>query len=447
MKREALSHPVAIAGVLVTIGSLAVLITLVIAVFAGLLTNPYIGIVVLVALPAFLVIGLVMIAAGARLRSRALARDPARGDWPVVDFRRVDVRRSVMMLAALAPVASVGVLLGGYSTLHWMETPTFCGQACHAPMEPQYAAWSAAPHAQIPCVACHISDGAAGFMEAKLNGVRQLALVATNSYPRPIPPGAKIHPGGQAATCRNCHTPERAVGDRLRVIREYADDETNTESATMLQMHLGAGPGSSSRSIHWHANPAIRIEYVATDPARETIPYVRVTDANGRVKEYIAPDTQQEVIKGGARRVMDCIDCHNTVGHPIASAPERAVDNAIAAGQISRDLPFVRREGVRLLTASHATKEEADRAIDEGLRGFYASRGRPTDQAEVTRSIRALQTVFGQNVFPAMKVTWGSYPDNRGHVTSTGCFRCHDDSHSASDGTTISADCEYCHGQ
>ena len=40
-----------------------------------------------------------------------------------------------------------------------------------------------------------------------------------------------------------------------------------------------------------------------------------------------------------------------------------------------------------------------------------------------------------------MKVSFGSYPDNRGHVTSNGCFRCHDDSHKASDGSTISGDC------
>ena len=46
-----------------------------------------------------------------------------------------------------------------------------------------------------------------------------------------------------------------------------------------------------------------------------------------------------------------------------------------------------------------------------------------------------------------MKVTWGVYRDNIGHMTSDGCFRCHDDSHVAKDGTTISADCSYCHEQ
>ena len=55
----------------------------------------------------------------------------------------------------------------------------------------------------------------------------------------------------------------------------------------------------------------------------------------------------------------------------------------------------------------------------------------------------ALQTIYRRNVFPIMKVTFGTYPDNLGHMTSSGCFRCHDGSLAAKDGTTISADCEY----
>ena len=44
-----------------------------------------------------------------------------------------------------------------------------------------------------------------------------------------------------------------------------------------------------------------------------------------------------------------------------------------------------------------------------------------------------------------MTVTWGAYPDNKGHLTSNGCFRCHDDTHLAKDGSTISGECEFCH--
>ena len=42
-------------------------------------------------------------------------------------------------------------------------------------------------------------------------------------------------------------------------------------------------------------------------------------------------------------------------------------------------------------------------------------------------------------------MTWGTYPNNLGHTDYPGCFRCHDDSHSASDKKTITQDCGVCH--
>ena len=96
----------------------------------------------------------------------------------------------------------------------------------------------------------------------------------------------------------------------------------------------------------------------------------KVTDAKGQVKEYRLPDSTDQAISSGNRATMDHIDCHNTVGHPISQTPELAVDRAIAAAQVSRDLPFVRREGVRLLKASYPSPDEAAQAIDQGLRGL-----------------------------------------------------------------------------
>ena len=447
MKREALSHPLAIAGVLLTTASAVLFITLVIAALAGLLANPYAGLVVFIALPACFVIGLLLIPAGVWLRRRTLKRDPnAAVDWPVLDFRQVRVRRTVLLFTALTAVNLMIVLLAGYGSLHWMDSPSFCGQVCHTPMHPQFTAWHDGSHARIACAACHIGQGPAAFVHAKLNGVRQLIDVATDSYPRPIPPGAEMPAGTQAQACRACHQPERAVGDRIRVIREYADDEGNAETITVLQMHVNLTP-SSARAIHWHADPAVHIEYVSTDAERQTIPYVKVTDATGNVKEYLAPDATDQQIRAGNREVMDCGDCHNAVGHPIAPTAEEAVDQAIAAGLVSRKLPFVRREGVRVVKASYSGEDEALRAIDQSLRSFYQARGGATDQEALARSVSALQDLYSRNVFPTMKVTFGTYPDNKGHITSNGCFRCHDDSHKAKDGKTISADCEYCHKQ
>src|SRR5262245_11330130 len=377
---------------------------------------------------------------------RLRLRPDETADWPVFDFRRASVRRTALAITALTSANVVIILLAGYGSLHWMESPQFCGQVCHTPMHPQFTAWSAATHGRVACADCHISAGAAGFVHAKLNGTRQLLHVATNRVPKPIPPGAEMPPGAQAQTCSGCHVPGRMPGDLIRTIREYADDEANTETATTLLMHVGGGT-SSPRAIHWHADPSVRIEYVATDAERQTIPYVKVTDAKGQVKEYRAEDATDQAIAAGSLRRMDCIDCHSTVGHPIAATPEQAIDRAMAAAPESRKLPFARREGVRLVTESYPSQDEALSAIDRELRKFYASQKGAGEEAALARTVAAFQEAYRHNVFPSMKVTFGAYPNNKGHVTSNGCMRCHDDSHEAKDGSKINGDCEYCHKQ
>jgi nitrate/TMAO reductase-like tetraheme cytochrome c subunit len=441
-----LRHPLAIAGALIATAASVVFIALLIAMLTGLLENPYAGLVVFIAIPALFVLGLLLIPVGVRLDRRTrLAEGDTRDDWPVIDFRNAHVRRTALAITALTAVNVVILLLAGYGSLHYMDSPAFCGQACHKPMHPQFTAWQNASHARIPCATCHISEGAKGFVHAKLSGVRQLVHVVTNSIPEPIPPGTGMPSGAQAVLCLGCHQPERIAGDQIRLIREYADDEANTETLTILQMHTGA-TSVSGHAIHWHADPKVRVEYVATDERRQTIPFVRVTDASGKVKEYATPEATDQ-IRSGETRTMDCIDCHNTVGHPIAPTPEKGVDGAIAAGRVSRQLPHVRREAVRLMTAHASDATDAAPAIERELREVYASRRGPNDQQALAQAVGALQALYSTNVFPAMKVKWGTYPNNKGHMTSDGCFRCHDGTHEAKDGSTINADCEYCHKQ
>ncbi len=237
---------------------------------------------------------------------------------------------------------------------------------------------------------CHIGEGGRAFVKYKMNGLRQLYHVVTGHYPRPIPGVADMRPAQEI--CGACHWSGKASGDVVRVYRAYADDETNTETRTILQMYLG-GPGAptpSGRAIHWHADPRVRIEFLHTDTERQTIRFVKYTDAQGRVREYTAPDTTPEELAKGTWRTMDCIDCHNVPAHRISPAAEQAVDAAIAAGRIDRGLPFVRREAVRLLQASHPTTEDGARVIDEELRKFYTSRGRAVD-AQVTGAVSTLQ--------------------------------------------------------
>ena len=440
-------HPVSLAGVVLTTASAVVFIALLIALLFGLFNNPYAALVVFVALPALFVLGLLLIPLGMWLEHRRLLRQPGvTREWFVIDFRSAATRRMALMIVALTAVNAVIVLVAGYGALHSMESPEFCGQTCHTPMHPQFTAWQDAPHSQVACVDCHIGEGGRAFVKYKMNGLRQLYHVINGHYPRPIPGVADLRPAQEV--CGACHWSGKGFGDVVRVKREYADDEANTETSTFLQMFVG-GPGAparSGRAIHWHADPRVRIEFIFTDGERQTIPFVKYTDAQGRVREYAAQGTTPEQLAKGTWRTMDCIDCHNVVAHRVAATPEQAVDAALAAGRIDRGLPFVRREAVRLMKASHQTSDEAARVIAEDLPKFYTSRGRAVE-AQVTGAVSALQTIYRRNVFPIMKVTFGTYPDNMGHVTSQGCFRCHDGSLVARDGTAINADCEYCHKQ
>lgn len=438
-------HPVAIAGTLITVSAAVVFVALAIGALIGWFDNPYAGLVVFVGIPAVFVLGLILIPAGMWLQRRKLARHPETADdWPVYDFRVPRVRRIALLFFAFAAVNVTVALVAGYGSLHWMESPSFCGGACHTPMHPQFTAWQAGAHARIACVSCHVGEGARGFVHAKLAGTRQLAHVVAGTVPRPIPPGAVVPFGGHGLTCGRCHQPMKIPGDVIRVKREYADDEANTETMTVLLMHVGrANP--SGRAIHWHADPATRIEFASADPARQTITYVKATDAKGQVKEYFAPEADGRAASSDQLRLMDCVDCHNMVGHRIAFTPELSVDAAIAAHEVNQTLPFVRREGVRVLKASYPTEDAALQGIEQDLRRFYSSNGRAVDGEALRRAVAALQSAYRQNVFPQMKVTWGSYPDNSGHSSSPGCFRCHDGSKTAKDGSILSDDCETCH--
>jgi hypothetical protein len=442
-------HPLFLVGVAITTAAAVGFLTMTAAAALGLFRNPYAGIVVFVALPALFLLGLLLIPLGIWRERKALLKDPtAVPEWPVVDLRKARVRRVTFVVGLLTAVNVMIVLLAGYGTLHWMESPSFCGETCHTPMHPQFTAWQNAPHSGVACVQCHVGEGARSLVKYKLAGARMLLHVATGNYPRPIPASiVDLRPAIE--TCGNCHNPTISLGQRAHIVRDYADDEANSETITELQMHVG-GPGQPTavgRAIHWHADPSIRVEYIATDPDRQTIPFVKVTNAKGEVKEFVLPGTTPAALEQGQLRVMDCTDCHNMAVHRIAPTAEQAVDRAIAAGQISRALPFVRRESVRLAKTEHADEAAALAAIDAGLRQFYTSEGKKADEASLAHSIRGLQAVYRRNVFPTMKVTFGVYKDNLGHTTSDGCFRCHDESHVAKDGTAISADCSYCHEQ
>jgi hypothetical protein len=348
-----------------------------------------------------------------------------------------------VVVATIVNLAIVGI--ASYGAIEYSESQAFCGQSCHTVMQPEFIAHQNGPHGRVHCVACHVGPGPQALIQAKLNGSRQLFLVAGGSYRRPIPAPVETMPP-VAGTCQQCHSPDRFIGDVVKVVSERADDEANTETKTTLRLHVGgptAGTGTGA-GIHWHTNPANAIEYVALDHKREQIAYVRRTAPDGTVHEYYADGVTPESLDGKERRRMDCLDCHNRPAHTFSISPEREVDGAVRAGLISATIPFIRRDAIRALKAAYPSREEAGPAIERSIRkGVPASAD--VDQAMLQQAIATTQAIYARSVFPAMNITWGSYANHNGHTTSNGCFRCHDEQHKTRQGRALGQDCELCH--
>jgi len=426
--------PLSIAGMVLTTISAVLFLVVFLADLFGLHTNPYIGIVFFLILPALFVIGLVLIPLGAWVerRRRASGKAPSAIAWPRLDLNDPAQRTRAVLIFALSIANVVIVSLAAYRGVEYMDSVSFCGQVCHTPMHPEFVAHATGAHANVKCVECHVGAGATSFVSAKAAGTRRVLAMMRRNYSRPIVPEPSQLVEA-ADTCERCHSPALYHGDKIRRVVEYADNEKNAETVTTLKVHVGGGDERRglATGIHWHMNVANDIEYIATDKTRQTIPWVRMTDRSGVVREFVVAGTTPEQLRQGERRRMDCMDCHNRPSHVVAPTPERAVNEAMAAGVIPLTLPFVHRESVKALKSGNPAS----------LRDFY--RSQPRDQ--VDRVVAAVQDIYQRNVFPAMNVTFGTYPDNVGHVDSPGCFRCHDDQHTTKDGKKIGQDCETCH--
>jgi len=441
-------NPMSLTGVVLATVSAITFLVVFLADLFGLHTNPYIGILFFVVLPGVFLLGLALIPLGGWL-TRRHRRPAGELTWPRFDLNDPSQRRVAAMILVLTLVNIVIVSLATYRGIEYMDSVQFCGQACHSVMKPEFTAYQDGAHSRVTCVQCHIGSGASWFAKAKIAGARQVLAVAFHTYSTPIPsPVENLRPARD--TCEQCHWPEKFHGDKIRRVYEYGDDEQNTESVTTLQVHVGGGSErlGTAQGIHWHMNVANEVEYIASDDKRQVIPWVRVKDRFGNVREYTAEGAKPEDLKKGERRRMDCMDCHNRPAHPMAATAERAVNDRMASGEIPRDLPFVRREAVKALAAVYPTQQAGEEEIATALREFYRTQ-RPESyvakRQQVEKAVQATMAAYRRNVFPEMNVHFGTYANNLGHMDSPGCFRCHDGSHKTNDGKTIAQECDTCH--
>jgi hypothetical protein len=437
-----------------TIAGVSTLVILFFLVLSTLSTkiNPYVGILIYMVLPAFLILGLLLVPAGMFFEWRKRQRTGliTYEKWPDIDLNNPRHRNAAVIFLLGTVLFMLMSAVGMYQAYHYTESVQFCGLVCHRVMKPEYTAYQDSPHARVRCVDCHIGPGAGWYAKSKLSGLYQVYAVLANVYPRPIPtPIKNLRPAQE--TCETCHWPRAFFGAKQRQFVHYLYDKSNSPWSINMLIKIGGGSPKTSQTagIHWHMNIAMKVEYIARDKRRQDIPWIRVTDkATGRVtvfEDREKPLTQKE-IREAEVRTMDCMDCHNRPSHDYRS-PDNAVDLALLTEQMDARLPEIKKTAVQALTMKYDTEDSAMNGIAGSITDFYRQNYPDiTGQKEkqIWEAVRAVQGVYKRNIFPIMKAAWSDYPNDIGHFTFRGCMRCHDGKHAGSSGI-IPHNCSTCH--
>lgn len=408
------------------------------------------GLFIYIILPGFFLLGLLIIPIGMiRERKKTAKGEVKRLPW--IDLNLPDHRNAFVIFTIVTILVLVLSTMGSFKAYHITESVEFCGKLCHRVMEPEHTAYQSSPHANVLCVECHVGAGASWYVKSKLSGLHQVYAVLANDYTRPIEtPLHDLRPARE--TCEKCHWPEKFYARSVWTKKYFLADSLNTEWDVSLQMKTGpeySGLGHVE-GIHWHINPAVKIEYISENDKREVITYVKYTNTSTG-KSVIYRDENNPVsdslLAASEMRTMDCIDCHNRPSHEYSS-PTVYFDGEMLTGEARKEIPFFKKASMEVLRETFTNKDTAIMKIKDGITNFYQTNYpeiylKNTDA--INNSIASVQRAFSRNYFPRMKVAYDVYPDHIGHLETNGCFRCHNNSFKSEDGRTIARDCNQCH--
>ncbi len=356
------------------------------------------------------------------------------------------VTQRALLAGGLFTLGFIILSIVSITAWEYSNSVSFCANICHDVHPEESPSNQDFYHARVKCTECHM--GRVSTIQAmllKASHFQHVPQVLFGQAGRPLE-AETMRPANES--CERCHWPPAFHGDTVREITHFKQDEGNSEEVVYLILKTGAGEREEGLGygIHWHITN--RVEYIATDDHKENIPWVRSTLPDGRTVEYsdvTAPLSAEEIAEG-EKRVMDCVDCHNRMGHPFPS-PEELVDEALTDGRLSRDLPFAKKEMLALLSADYTDQEAALAAVGPWEAQYEATypEEAASQAAAVDQAAQLAGELIPQLVFEEPGVTWRSFPDHNKHDEFDGCFRCHDGKHVSSEGESIRLHCNICH--
>ncbi len=447
--------PLGFLGVGLTTVSITLIILGLIGHLTGLIANHYFAIFTFLFLPAMMLFGLCLIPLSCYFRRKKWFKDSLiNTEHLKIDLADKEHRKGIIVFIVLSVINVTVLILVAYEGYHFTDSSYFCGVVCHQVMDPEYTAYQRSPHAKVSCVACHIGSGASWYVQAKLSGLRQVKAVIDGDFSRPIPaPVEHLRPARD--TCESCHWPEKFHGKKIKEFISFTNDNQTDAEIQEIAMRIGGrNPVTSEfEGIHWHVSRDIKVEYQALDEKRTRIGKVKVTRPGGVTEEYSIGDEAPDEGVALKWRTMDCIDCHNRPTH-VYDELEQVIDFGLYSKKIAPGIKGIREDSINVLETEYASRDEAIEKIVEDLFGRIAKRHSNEFVAEHEKEIIAsgsfLLEAYLNNVWPKMKVTWGTYRQHLGHQYADdgyGCFRCHDDEHQTKVGKIIKQDCNICHDE
>ncbi|WP_209319669.1 cytochrome c3 family protein [Ancylomarina longa] len=416
--------------------------------------SSYMGLITYIVLPSLLVLGMILIPIGMLIQIRNKNKQIFLIEgkkWPKVDLNDQHHRNAFTLFVVVSFLFLFFTSIGSYEAFRYSESVPFCGTLCHNVMEPEYVTYQNSAHAKVACVECHVGEGADWYMRSKLSGLYQVYAVTTNNYPKPIPtPVANLRPARE--TCEECHWPQKFYPKRMHTRRHYLTDEKNTEWQIKQVMNIGSDHESKhyTEGIHWHINPNVKVEFKSTDDKNEFIQWVKYTNIKTG-EEHVFEDQMMPpdsaFFADSKTHTMDCMDCHNRPSHRYLSPP-KYIDDAISNESVDVKIPYIKLASMEALKDVYSTNDSADYFIQKKVTDFYQENHPEvltSFDKEIAKSIEGIKLAYHENTFPKMNARWDAYPNHQGHKESQGCFRCHDDNHTTSDGRVISKDCNLCH--
>ena len=133
--------------------------------------------------------------------------------------------------------------------------------------------------------------------------------------------------------------------------------------------------------------------------------------------------------------------------------PEERVDFGLLSKEINGEIPHIREDCLEVITKKYESRELAEENMVSDLLFLQKTRNPEIAQKferDIIKAGQYITNAYLDNVWPDMKVEWGTYKEHLGHQYADdgyGCWRCHDEEHVNNTGETISQDCSICHDE